>query len=1076
MAAPSSERWAAIAPVLDAALDLSPDRRPAFLSERCAADPGLRGDVERLLAAAEAVGTFLTESASVFASPLVARVARQELLAPGDRVGAYRIERDVGRGGMATVYLAHDTRHDRVVALKVLDGELSSTLGADRFVRETAIAARLNHPHILPLFDSGVVETGAGSALYYAMPYVDGRSLRERLREEPRLPIEAAVAIACQVAEALDHAHQHGVIHRDIKPENVLLAGDHAFVADFGIALALDAAGDERLTRTGLSVGTPAYMSPEQATTGRIDGRSDLYSLGCMVYEMLAGQPPFSGSTPRAVLTRHAVLAVPPLRAFRPAVPRALERVIVRSLAKRPDDRFSDGGAFAEALSAAAATTPTPADAAYSFGISTLYAIRRHRGLAASLAAGVAVAAAAALAGRPARPAQPALDRTVVAVMPYRVSAADTSLRYLREGMVDLLASRLAGTQALRPVESRALLRAWEDTRGAGADPTTAQAQALAARLGAGRVIEGEIVGSGPRVTISSRMLDVPSLRLLAQETVESAVDSLPMLLDHLAGRLLTLAAGQPPYRLASLSGTPLPALRAYLNGEAQDRQGLSDSAAGSFAEAIRIDSTFALAAMRLMHTNRWEDDRGAVGIAWRYRDRLSVEDRANLRLTLGPRFPKDSHYREAIAAGEQFSQIAPEDPLAWIELGTDLFETGPLVGLPEAHARAAAAFARAVALDSANVPALGNLSVAATALGDTATSRRALALLRRQRRDSTSQIDFEAAWFLAAMTADTATLHQVLRRDSLSPAWGTAHPGEHGWAMLRLGVQEGLDLRDARGVLERALAAAATNGQRAAIRWNLAIVNGIRGRSDTTAGDPYSWGPAGLSVLPRSKDFARPILNYLFTDLDSTGWASGGAALLRQIGTQRPEQCCISRFGAGEYALFTNRLDLAERAAADLRRYHGPSPDGEADTARGTETSHQLAVILEAQIAARRHDPSARERLRQLDSVLADPLEDLVPLVGNLVAAQLHEQRGELAQALAAVRRRWWGRWVDPGYVVYHREEGRLAALTGDTAGAILAYRRYIALRSEAEPQLQPRVRQVREALAALQRATARH
>jgi eukaryotic-like serine/threonine-protein kinase len=247
MAAPSAARWGVIAPLLDEALELAPESRAAFVAARCATDPGLRREVEGLLAAADRTETLLAQSASAFAAPLVARLARQEQLAPGDHVGAYRIEREIGRGGMAIVYLAHDTRHDRLVALKVLDRELSSSLGADRFVRETAIAARLNHPHVLPLFDSGLLEAGTGEpVLYYALPYVDGHSLRERLRTQPPLPIAAAVAIALQVAEALDHAHERGIVHRDIKPENVLLAGEHAFVADFGIALALDVPGGPR--------------------------------------------------------------------------------------------------------------------------------------------------------------------------------------------------------------------------------------------------------------------------------------------------------------------------------------------------------------------------------------------------------------------------------------------------------------------------------------------------------------------------------------------------------------------------------------------------------------------------------------------------------------------------------------------------------------------------------------------------------------------------------------------------------------------------------------------------------------
>jgi TolB-like protein len=1077
LAAPSSERWAAIVPLLDAALDLEPPERPAFLTERCEHEPGLRREVERLLAAVDSLGTFLEDSASVVASPLVARIVRQERFGPGDRLGAYRIEREIGRGGMAMVYLARDTRHDRPVALKVLDRELSSTLGADRFGRETAIAARLNHPHILPLFDSGLLDPGPGEpVLYYAMPYVDGRSLRERLREEPRLPIGVAVVIASQVAEALHHAHERGIVHRDIKPENVLLAGDHAFVADFGIALAIDAAGTERLTRTGLSLGTPAYMSPEQATTGRLDGRSDLYSLGCMVYEMLAGRPPFTGATAQAVLAQHAAGAAPPVRTFRTAVPAALERVVTRALAKAPEDRFPTGRALAEALAAAAGAAPTRMDAAYAFAMPALRSIGRHRVRAALVAGGLAVLVAGfGLAAHSAR-VTPTLDRRVVAIAPFRVSGADSALRALGEGMVELLGSRLGGTEAVRPVEPHELLRARRDMSGSAGDLTESQALGLAGRLGAGQLIEGEILGDGARFTITAGLIDVASRRTLAQESVEGTGDSLPPVLDRLAARLLAIGAGQDSRRLASLARVPLPALRAYLNAEALDRRGMVDSATMSYEAAFRLDSTFAIAALRLVQSNNWSDQPRAAAIAWRYRDSLSVQDRADVTATLGPRYPGRSHYREGLEEAEHYAQVDPEEPRAWIELGRGLFEDGPLLDLPEAHARAAAAFARAEALDSGNVPALRALSVAAATLGDTAGARRALARLRRQQRDSTSQIDFEPAWLLASVTADTGALRRLLRRDSIAPAWRTARPAAHGWAMLRFGLNLGLDVRDAGAVLDRAAAAAATLGQRADLRWNQAILDGVRGRSDRSAAGAFNWGPSGLSVLPRQSDVARPILNFLFTDLDSTGWDSAGAVLLRQLGSRRTEQCCIQRFGAGEYALATDRLDLAERAAEDLRRYHGPSPDGEADTTLGTETSHGYAIILEAQIAARRGDGTAAERLRRLDSMLTNPLEDMVPLVGNLVAARLHEDRGELASALAAVRRRWWGRWVDPGYVVYHREEGRLAALAGDTAAAIRAYRRYLTLRGDAEPRLQPRVRQVRGALAALERATAGH
>ena len=223
-------------------------------------------------------------------------------------LGRYTIERELGRGGMATVYLAEDLKLHRRVALKVLDPELAVALGSERFLREIEIASRLSHPHILGLHDAGE----AGGRLFYAMPYVQGESLRQRLLREPQLPVMETVRILRAVAGALDAAHRAGVVHRDIKPENILLAADpgggpaHPWVADFGIARALSAAGGERLTETGLALGTPAYMSPEQAAASdRLDGRSDIYALGCVAYEMLAGTPPFTGPTPQAILARH---------------------------------------------------------------------------------------------------------------------------------------------------------------------------------------------------------------------------------------------------------------------------------------------------------------------------------------------------------------------------------------------------------------------------------------------------------------------------------------------------------------------------------------------------------------------------------------------------------------------------------------------------------------------------------------------------------------------------------------------------------------------------------------------------
>ena len=271
---------------------------------------------------------------------------------PLDRLKAaladrYPIERELGHGGMATVYLAHDVKHGRHVAIKVLSPELAAMLGAERFLREIEIAAKLSHPHILPLYDSGQVD----GLLYYVMPHIAGESLRDRLNREQQLSINEAVRFAQQVAAALDYAHRRDIVHRDIKPENILLHEGHALVADFGIALAVRAAGGERITETGLSLGTPHYMSPEQATGDRqIDSRSDIYSLGCVLYEMLAGEPPFNGPNTQAIVARILTEQPRALRMVRDNVPVTLERAITKSLARLPADRFATAARFSEAL------------------------------------------------------------------------------------------------------------------------------------------------------------------------------------------------------------------------------------------------------------------------------------------------------------------------------------------------------------------------------------------------------------------------------------------------------------------------------------------------------------------------------------------------------------------------------------------------------------------------------------------------------------------------------------------------------------------------------------------------------
>jgi len=260
----------------------------------------------------------------------------------------YDVQRELGRGGMATVFLARDKSHGRMVAIKVLHDDIGSALGPDRFRREIQIASGLTHDHILALVDSG----DAGGRLFYVMPFVNGESLRERLKREGMLPVDDALRIAHEVASALEFAHGKKIVHRDIKPENILLEEGHTFVADFGVARALDSVSAEQaLTQTGSALGTPLYMSPEQAFAEKeIDGRSDEYSLGCVLYEMLTGQPPFTGPNAIAIMARHSMTAVPSMQSVRKSIPDAAENLVRRALAKSPDERFQTLAEFAEAI------------------------------------------------------------------------------------------------------------------------------------------------------------------------------------------------------------------------------------------------------------------------------------------------------------------------------------------------------------------------------------------------------------------------------------------------------------------------------------------------------------------------------------------------------------------------------------------------------------------------------------------------------------------------------------------------------------------------------------------------------
>ncbi|MDX2193031.1 MAG: serine/threonine-protein kinase [Gemmatimonadales bacterium] len=420
----------------------------------------------------------------------------------------YAIERELGAGGMATVYLARDLKHDRNVAIKVLRPELAATLGPDRFPREIRILARLQHPHILPLLDSGE----AGGFLYYTMPVVDGETLRERLDRTGALPIPEALRVMREVADALAAAHAAGILHRDIKPANVMLSGRHALVMDFGVAKAVHDAGGERMTTVGMAVGTPTYMSPEQATGSQsIDARSDIYALGILAYEMLTGHPPFGGKTAQATLSAHVLERPRPVTEARGAVPTALGDFVMKCLEKAPADRWQTTDELVPLLEAMATpsggvtpTTTRPVRTVAPAGAAPASATAgsRARGALLAAAAGLTLLAAAAAAWKAGVGQRGGSGKvTRVAVMPFRdISGADA---VFAESMQDALINGIAGLNLAGVVPRSEIATGGQSRR----------VRDVAAEFGVDAVMEGTLFRAGDVMRINVQLVEPQSVR-----------------------------------------------------------------------------------------------------------------------------------------------------------------------------------------------------------------------------------------------------------------------------------------------------------------------------------------------------------------------------------------------------------------------------------------------------------------------------------------------------------------------------------------------------------------------------------
>jgi serine/threonine-protein kinase len=915
----------------------------------------------------------------------------------------------------------------------------------DRFRREILVSAGLQHPHIVPVLSAGEMQ----GVPYYTMPYLEGETLRTRLARRELIPFPEVVRILHDVVDALAHAHERGIVHRDIKPDNILLSGRHAVVLDFGVAKALSESrhgGGVDEPELGLVIGTPAYMAPEQAAGDpETDHRADLYAFGILGYEMLALVPPFADRTPQEMIAAHIDERPTPILELRPGAPPALARLVMRCLEKHPADRPASAAEIRAELEGIA--TPDIGSMRASAGA---VAGRRRWAGTAILGTLTAAVAGAAFFGRP---TPPPVDEQLVAITPFHVLSADPALGYLREGMLDLLSAKLTGVGGPRAADPRALLSAWR--RAAGSDSAELpreRALALAERLGAGRLLTGYIAGSTGRIVINATIVDVDDGRARAQATVQGPVDSIPQLVDQLTAQLLAVGAGEGE-RLGELTSTSLAALRHFLAGQWYYRRGRYRDAARAYSTALDEDSTFALAGVGLVAATRWFGDpaAGARGmrLARANRDRLGEGDRAWLDAMTGPPSETPPTLAELHAAKERFLSLAPDRPDAWFELGDWLLHVGDAIGIADAHVKAAAALERTIALDSTFAPAVEHLVLIEAASGDTASVRR-LARLYASIDSAGENLD-GVRWRAAVALGDTAALDDLLRRrGELTPA--ASH------TIAQIALTEAIDLDRAAAVLEAGIARAATESDRF---WMLIDKHDLelnRGRPAAALAVTREYPAAGAPGY----DLRERLRDALFADGDTIAAYSAARELARRDALPLPED------GNGR------AVRLAERCMLELWRVAHDDTTATRRAIASLPADATCGTMLETTLAVRARRADAPVLVERLDSLLRMGPGAGMRQIGNLVVARHFEELGQPDRALAAVRRREY--FIDrPVFLsTYLREEGRLAALTGDREGAIRAYRRYVALRADPEPSLAEDVAAVRTELRRLERESA--
>ena len=735
--------------------------------------------------------------------------------------GRYRLDHELGRGGMATVYRAHDLKHDRKIALKVLHPELAATLGPERFQLEIRTTARLQHPHILPVLDSGE----AAGHLWYTMPFVPGESLRARLLREGQLPIDVAVDLTRQVGLALAYAHREGVVHRDLKPENILLSEGQALIADFGVAKAVTAPGDNPLTEAGMAVGTPTYMSPEQATGGHIDGRTDIYALGCVVYEMLAGEPPFSGPTAQAIMAKRLLEPVPHVRTLRDSVSDALDHIVAKALAKSPADRFSNAEELTRALQEGIATPTLTATVALVPGLSRrspaadkVEARRRVPVVATALILGFVIGLGVLFAWRQSHGrGETRAGTKVIAVIPFE-SVGDSADAYFADGVTDEVRTKLAQIANLDVI-----------ARGSSTDyrGTTKPPRQIARELGADYLLTATVrwnkaTGQPSRVRVTAELVDASTdqtPRTKWGQNFDAALSDVFQVQADIASQVagaLDVALGDSVRRsLAAKPTRNLDAYDAYLRG----KQKFGDispanlhAAEADFQKAVSLDSAFASAWAALSSVHSLLFRMGGAQV----RDAEAAKREIERAAALEPDLPEvhlskgayldfqgdlegavrayEAGLRTAPNNGDLLTRVAavkdelgkPEEALSYLQRASRLDPRSPALAFAKfstyfnlrRYAEAQAAMDTARALVPASLSLLHEQAWLRAAMGDFAGARQAFGLAH-QVADSSAVVAYVALREDLLWLLDDAEQRRLL---TLTPA--DLDGGRADWAL----------------------------------------------------------------------------------------------------------------------------------------------------------------------------------------------------------------------------------------------------------------------------------------------------